>query len=95
MEIKKNFSDIGSIIKSLMKHIDLMKVYIKVCADPAYPGQICVGIFAYNASFPIVYYTWMPGKVQTLYVPDEICQPHVFQKKVRVKSAFAVKPRFG
>ncbi len=88
MEIKKNFKDIGSITKALLRHIDLTRVYIKICMDPGYPGQTCVALMPYGGNFPIVFYTWTPGKVQTINIPDDVCLTHVLQKKVRVQTAF-------
>ncbi len=82
MEIKKHFKDIGSIIKALLNHINLNIVYIKVCTDPSFPGQICVAIMSYTSMCPVIFYTWDQYKVQTLFVPDEICLPHVLKPKV-------------
>lgn len=93
MEIKKQFTDIGSIIKSLLRHIDLNKVYIKIGYPEPNAAEVCVGLFKHGEPWPVVYYKWSPGAVQSLNVPDDICMPHVLTKKVRVKSPF--NPRFS
>lgn len=90
MEINKRFTDIGSIAKSLLKHLDLTKVYIAIGIDPNYPNNICVKIVPHNATIgPTVTYVWHPGTVQNLSVPDQYCAPHTLMKKqTNVKSIF-------
>ena len=90
MIINKPFKDIGSIVKALMRHIDLQQFYITIGFDPHYPGMTTIKVLPHNPLKMnlIVVYGWFPGCTQTLSLPDEMCVEHVQQKKIYVDSPF-------
>lgn len=90
MEINKRFTDIGSITKSLLKHLDLTKVYIAIGLDANYPNNICIKLMPRDPSYGIpVTYVWHPGTVQNLNIPDQYCAPFALTKKqTKVESIF-------
>lgn len=94
MEIRKPFKDIGSIVKTLMRTLDLNKVYIGIGKDADFPDRICIKVITlFYPQQCKVMYTWFPGCVQPLYVPDDCCMPHVLQPKIKTKSLFLHPPK--
>lgn len=90
MEINKPFKDIGSIVKALLRHIDLQQYFITIGYDQNYPGMTTVKVLPHNPTKTnlIVVYGWYPGCTQTLLIPDEMCAQHVKQVKQYVDSPF-------
>lgn len=87
MDINKHFSDFGSIVKTLVKTIDMSKVHIQIVANFARPGEVLIGLVS-NGPTPRVLqqYSWQPLAKQNLHIPDELCMPHLLQKKIKANN---------
>lgn len=90
MLINKFFKDIGSIVKALIRYIDLQRFYITIGFDPNYPGMTTIKVLPHNpiSTNTVLIYGWFPGSTQKLSIPDEMCAQHVKQVKQYVDSPF-------
>ena len=90
MEINKPFKDIGSIVKALMRYIDLQQYFITIGFDPNYPGVTTIKVLPHEPMRTnlTVVYGWYPGCTQKLIIPDDMCAKHTQQKKQQVDSLF-------
>ena len=90
MILNKPFKDIGSIVKALMRYVDLQRFYITIGFDPNYPGMTTIKVLPHNPMSvnTTMVYGWYPGSTQVLNIPDSMCVINSHLKKAYVESPF-------